>query len=158
MSIPNKDRHAYETLRGEKLSIGWLTEPEIKYLEDLKEAVDSGDDYFDLLKRVRDVNAMPLAEFGGKVTPEAVQTIFFQVAADIVERAGVQQGRSLAPGDNRLDPESKILSMSEAAKLIGKSRQAVHLALTRGKILGWRVGSAWIVDVKSALRYANLHP
>ena len=155
--LPNKDRHAYETLDGKTLSIGWLEEKQINYLEYLKKQVDAGSDYFDLLRAVRGVNAMPLKDFGGRVTPEACQSAFFRVAQDIVERAGIAQGRSLAADELRMDPNVAFMSLAEAGKLIGLSRAAIHLALTKGKILGWRVGTIWIVDRNSVLMYEKAH-
>jgi len=155
--VPNKDRHVYEMLNGEKLSIGWLEPSEIQYLERIKELADADDDYFTLLRMVRGREARTLTNFGGIVTPEACQSVFFRVASDIAERVGIRQGRSLLSEQLKLDPNASLLSMTETAKLIGKSRQMVHLALIKGKIRGWRVGAAWIVDAGSALRYAELH-
>jgi hypothetical protein len=153
----NKDQHTYEMMGGKILSVGWLEEKQIAVLENLKAAANRGADYFTLLEMVRGKNSPMLKDFGGQVTPEACQSIFFQVALDIVERAGVAQGRTLPAQETILDPNVPFLSLSETARLLGKSRAAIHLALTKGKIHGWRVGSAWIVDRASALRYGQKH-
>lgn len=155
--LANKNRHAYEMMDGEILSIGWLEEKQISYLENLQKQVKAGSDYFDLLRVIRGVNAMPLKSFGGRVTPQACQSVFFRVAQDIVERAGVAQGRSIASEELKLDPHAELVSMSEAAKLIKRSRTAIHLALTKGTIRGWQVGKAWIVDRNSVILYGKAH-
>lgn len=151
----NKDRHAYTLLSGQQLSLGRMGESELAYLNDLKAVADSGGNYFDLLREVRGPDSRVLADFGGQVTRGAAQATFFQVALDIVERLGIRQGRVLDPSENQVDSTAKFVGMSEAARLIGKSRQAVHVALQKGKILGWRVGvgNTWVVDLKSALEY-----
>jgi hypothetical protein len=156
-NLPNKDHHAYETLDGDVLSLGWLEEKQVAFLEYLKAAAGRGADYFALLALVRGQDSQVLKDFGGRVTPEACQSIFFRVALDIVERAGVAQGRTLPAQETTLDPGVPFLSLSETAKLLGKSRAAIHLALTKGKIRGWRVGAAWIVDRASAIVYGQKH-
>ena len=155
--LANKNRHAYEMMSGEILSIGWLEEKQIKILQNLKKSVDQEEDYFALLKMIRGPNSPMLKDFGGRVTPQACQSVFFRVAQDIVERAGVAQGRALAAEDLRLDPQAELVSMSEAAKLINRSRTAIHLALTKGAILGRQVGKAWIVDRNSVILYGKAH-
>jgi len=142
---------------GKTLSIGWLEKGQIKILENLKKAVDQGEDYFELLRTIRGQNSPMLKEFGGRLTPEAYQSVFFRVAQDIVERAGIAQGRALASEDLKMDPNMAFMSLAEAGKLIGLSRAAIHLALTKGNILGWRVGTIWIVDRSSVLKYAERH-
>lgn len=151
----NKDRNAYILLDGRQLSLGWLTAPEFHYLTKLKDRADADEDYFDLLREVRGSRSMALADFGGRVTRGAMQSLFFQVALDIVERAGIRQGRVLSPEEPKFDSTKKFVGMAQAARLIGMSRQAVHRVLQSGKILGWRIGegNTWVVDLESALRY-----
>lgn len=155
MTNANKDRHAYTLLDGRQISIGWLGRSELDYLEHLKARADANEDYFTLLKEVRGPESRVLADFGGQVTAGAAQSLFFQVALDIVERAGIRQRRVLNPAEVEIAEVKKFVGMAEAAKQIGMSRQAVHRALQSGKILGRRVGAGntWIVDLKSALRY-----
>lgn len=155
--LANKNRHAYEMMDGEILSIGWLEEKQVKILQNLRKDVDRGEDYFTLLRMIRGPNSPMLKDFGGRVTPQACQSVFFRVAQDIVERAGVAQGRSIASEELRLDPHAELVSMSEAAKLIKRSRTAIHLALTKGTIRGWQVGKAWIVDRNSVILYGKAH-
>jgi hypothetical protein len=152
-------RHAYTLLGGAQLSLGGLEGSELAYLERLKAKADANEDYFVLLREVRGRESVPLWNFHGQVTPEAAQSIFFQVALDIVERVGLRQGRVLDPAKALPEAAMRFVSIAEAARVIGMSRQAVHKALQNKKILGWlerRPGygaSTWLVDLESALRY-----
>lgn len=151
----NKDRNAYILLDGRQLSLGWLTASEFAYLTKLRDRANADEDYFELLREVRGPKSVALLDFGGKVTCGAAQSLFFQVAIDIVERAGIRQGCVLDPKEIQVDSTKKFVGMAQAARLIGMSRQAVHRVLQSGKILGWRVGdgNTWVVDLGSALRY-----
>ena len=159
MTEANKDRHAYTLLSGQQLSLGWLEESELAYLEGLKGKADEGEDYFVLLREVRGPESLALANFGGRVTHEAMQSLFFQVAIDIVERAGLRQGRVGDPAEAPIDGK-RFVGMAEAARSIGMSRQNVHRALQKGQIRGRRMGkgNTWIVDLESAIRYKKARP
>lgn len=159
MNDANRNRHPYTLLGGQQLSLGWLSEPELVYLEDLKSRAEEGADYFDLLREVRGTGSRVLASFGGQVTHQATQSLFFQVAADIVERVGLRQGRVVDPAEAPIDRQ-RFVGMAEAARLIGMSRQNVHRALQKGQIRGRRVGkgNTWVVDLESALRYKKSRP
>jgi len=149
----NKDKHAYELLTGERVSIGWLNEADLEWLEYLRAAVERGDDYFNMLKLVRGGRTLKGAK---KLTPEVTQSALFRVAADIVERAGIRQGYAIPPGSGLESPDEKpLVSISEAAEVIGLSRAAVHQALTRGKLRGWQVGSIWVIDHGSVIAYRD---
>ena len=45
----------------------------------------------------------------------------------------------------RQEWESSIISMTEAAELLGVSRQRVHVLLTNSQLEGFKVGNAWNV-------------
>jgi excisionase family DNA binding protein len=153
MVVANKDKHAYELLNGERISIGWLSERDMTFLEGLKVAWQQGDDYFELLRAVRGKNAYTF-KGAKKLTPEVAQSVLFRVAQDIVERAGIKQGVALPPGDGLEIPDNKPLcSISEAAEIIGVSRSAIHQSLTRGKLRGWMVGTIWVLARADVLAY-----
>ena len=153
--IANKDKHSYELLSGERVSLGWLNPTDMTFLEGLKAAVESGHDYFELLMGVRGKKAYPF-KGAAKLTPEIARSVLYRVAEDIVERAGIQQGHSIAPGSGPADPDEKpLVSLSEAAEIIGITRAGVHLALTKGRLKGWQVGKVWVLDKRSVQRYRD---
>ena len=151
--VANKDKHVYELLNGDRVSIGWLSEKDMVFLEGLKQAYKQGDDYFEMLRAVRGKNAYTLK---GEtcLTNKVAQSVLFRVASDIGERAGIKQGVSLHPDQGIGSPDDDVLcSMSEAAEIIGISRAAVHQALTKGKLRGWMVGTIWVLVRAEVLAY-----
>ncbi len=154
--IANKDKHAYQLLAGGQVSIGWLNKTDMDFLEDLKERIDDGESYFLLLELVRGADAYPLKGHP-KLTSEVAQSALFRVASDMVERAGIQQGFALPPGDDGLGmpDEQPLVSVSEAAEVIGITRAAVHQAMTKGKLRGYQVGSMWVLRRRSAEAYRD---
>jgi len=154
-AIANKDKHSYELLSGEKLSTGWLSENDNKWLEELKQNVANDDDYFILLRSVRGLGAYPL-KGAERLTPEVAQSVLFRVAQDIVERTGIRQGYSLPPGSGLEDIGNKdLLSTPEAAEIIGITRAGIHHALINGRLRGWKVGSGWVLLRADVLRYRD---
>ena len=152
-AIANKDKHVYTLVSGEKISTGWLNEHEKRWLKELQEDAEKGDDYFMLLRAVRGLGARPLRG-APRLTHKIAQSAFFRIAEDIVERAGIRQGVSLPP-----DPElgsmdgRKLVSAPEAAEIIGLTRAALHRALVDGRIRGWKVGAMWVLSRADVLKY-----
>jgi len=67
------------------------------------------------------------------------------VAGDIIDLAGVRQGYLLAPLATGVGNADELVSLGEAAGLLGISRAAVHQALSEGRLQGERVGNAWAI-------------
>ena len=51
--------------------------------------------------------------------------------------------------------ENSILSLTDAAKMLGVSRQRVHILLQTGQLEGFKVGNTWIVYRKSVENRQN---
>jgi excisionase family DNA binding protein len=146
-----KQRHPYTLLSGEEVFLGWLEKPEIEFLEGLKAGAGEGESYFALLEDVRGKEAYPLRPYDGVVTEEAEQSIFFRVANDIVQRAGIAQKRIIRPRDT-LDIKN-IITAGQACEILDITRSGINFLLTRGKIKGWKLGKLWLVDRASAEQY-----
>lgn len=141
-------------LSGEVLGLSKLTEEERRYIHGLSGDADDGADYFDLLRRVKGPKALPLR--GGPITPAIAASVVYRVAHDIADRVGIKQGYLLAPGvaeSARVDRRADLLSLTEAADLIGITRPAAHQAVTEGRLPGRRVGNAWIIAKQDAESY-----
>ena len=140
----------HRLISGEILDLSGLEHDERRYLNQLTE--DSKEcDYFDLLRKVKGPDALPLR--GAPVTPTIIANLVYRVAHDIADRVGIHQGYLLAPGVARsLDVEAgtSLLSLTEAAELIGISRPATHQALVEERLAGQRVGRAWVVKESDA--------
>jgi hypothetical protein len=136
----------HKLLTGETLNLSKLTEEEQAFLRRLAKDAKGGADYFDLLRRVKGPKALPLR--GGPITPAIATSVLYRVAHDIADRVGVEQGYLLAPDISRsveANGTGDLLSLTEAADLIGITRPAAHQALTEERLKGRRVGNAWVV-------------
>jgi len=144
--MTTKDTKTYELLSGERLDLSQVTESDWTYLQELSTDAREGADYFDLLRRVKGPES-PLLD-GGRITKALVRSAVYRVAHDIADRVGIKQGYLLAPDVERpatLGSPEKLLSLTEAAELIGISRPATHQALVEGRLPGQKVGNAWVV-------------
>ncbi|MGH9323479.1 MAG: helix-turn-helix domain-containing protein [Vicinamibacteria bacterium] len=136
----------HKLLDGEVVDASGFSEAEHRFLKELAEDGRRGAEYFDLLRRVKGPGALPLR--GGRLTPRIARSPFYRVAHDVADRVGIEQGYLLAPDVERpvgRRVESDLLSLTEAAELIGISRPAAHQALVEGRLKGQRVGNAWVV-------------
>jgi hypothetical protein len=136
----------HELLSGEKLSLGGLTNEERTFLHRLASDAKRDADYFDLLRRVKGPEAFPLR--GGPITPAIAASVLYRVAHDIADRNGIEQGYLLPPDVAKpveLKGGRDLLSLTEAAELIGITRPAAHQALVEERLRGQRVGNAWVV-------------
>lgn len=145
----------HKLLSGNVVQLEGLTSEEAKFLEELQADAGRKDaDYFELLRRVKGPDAVPLR--GGRITPEVSRSALYLAAHDIVDRIGIEQGYVLAPDIKVEVPEDRaLLSLTEAAELIGISRPATHQALVEKRLVGWRVGNAWVVDKVDAERFVR---
>ena len=133
-------------LTGEMLNLANLTDDERAFLGGLAKDAKAGADYFDLLRRVKGPKAIPLR--GGPITPSIVASVLYRAAHDIADRVGIEQGYLLAPGVGRsveANGNEDLLSLTEAADLIGITRPAAHQALTENRLNGRRIGNAWVI-------------
>jgi len=135
----------YELITGEVVDLAGLTEAEREFLQRLSADATAGVDYFELLRRVKGPDAVPLR--GGPITPAIARSALYRAAHDVADRVGIEQGYLLAPDVDTSGVErgDDLVSMTEAAGLIGISRPATHQALVEGRLRGQRVGNAWIV-------------
>lgn len=134
----------YELLSGEVLSLSGLADAAREFLNELSEDAARGVDYFDLLRRVKGPQALPLR--GGPITPAIAASALYRVAHDIADRIGIKQGYLLAQDVTRpLDAAADLLSLTEASELVGITRPATHQALLERRLSGQRVGNAWVV-------------
>ena len=136
----------YKLSTGDILDLSGLTGEEHVYLEELSKDAKDRAEYFELLRRVKGPGALPLR--GGPITPSVATSVIYRVAHDIVDRVGIDQGYLLAPelaGTEITLGTLDLLSMTEAAELIGISRPATHQALKEERLRGQRVGNAWVV-------------
>lgn len=69
---------------------------------------------------------------------------------DIVERVGIAQGKLAPPTDAA---PAQLLSVSEAARLLEVSRQAINDAIARGALKAQRIGRGWVLQLAELRAY-----
>jgi excisionase family DNA binding protein len=152
---------SYELLTGERIDAAAFDQREEDFIRKLSADAESGADYFDLLKRVKGPDAFPLR--GGRITAAVARSPLYRIAHDVADRVGIVQGYLLDPKVDRsvVQPNAELLSLTEAAGLIGITRPAAHQALAEKRLVGQRVGNAWVVrrsDVETFMRARSARP
>lgn len=145
----------YKLLSGETLDLSKLPKADIEFLLDLSRRAME-EDYFSLERAVCGPGAYSL-KGSRRVTREVHATPLFRAAEDIVDRVGIRQG-ALAPdrGDERALTE-EIVSISEAAKMLGITRSAVIKAAQTGRLKGKKIGHTWALLRRSVESYKVAH-
>ncbi len=142
----------YELLNGETLDLSSLPKQDVEFLLDLMQRAIKDEDYFDLERRVCGQGAYPL-KGGARVTCELHDSPLFRAAEDVVDRVGIRQGMLMPdPGDARV-PTEDIVSVTEAADVLGITRSAVIKAAQAGRIKGKKIGHTWALLCRSVDSY-----
>jgi excisionase family DNA binding protein len=138
----------YELTNGEVLDLSRLASKERSYLDELAADAAKGAAYFDLLLRVKGPGALPSK--GGMVTSEVLTSTVYRVAQDIVQRVGIVQGKLRPPSDAA---PAQLLSVPEAARLVGVTRQALNDAIARDRLPAQRVGGTFVLKLDDVRAY-----
>jgi excisionase family DNA binding protein len=142
----------YQLLNGEGFDLSGLPREDMEFLFALMRRAMEDEDYFSLERAVCGSGAYPL-KGGARVTREIHDSLLFQVAEDIADRAGIRQGiLAPDPGDERV-PMEDIVSVTEAAKFLGVTRSAVIKAAQVGRIKGKKIGNTWTLLRRSVDGY-----
>jgi excisionase family DNA binding protein len=133
------------------MSLADLSDAERAYIDELEVAAAApGASFFSLRGRVAGSGAFPTRAAGGWVTPAVMGSTVFRVAQDIVDRLGIAQGK-LGPPTNAAP--AQLLSVSEAARLIGVSRQAINASIMRKAVPAQKIGRDWILRLEDVRAY-----
>ena len=147
---------SYRLLDGEKLDLRESGGRERAFLRDLEKMVDEGVSYFEVYRTAIGPGSPAL---GGRnrVDRERVTSPLYRAARDIALRAGIKQGLILAPEheSRRADVprDATMISVAQAADLIGISRAAVYKAIEKGTLGATHVGNVTLVERASAHAY-----
>ncbi len=87
-----------------------------------------------------------------RVTTRVSSEPLYRVANDIFIRLAIRQGRMGATETDDV-PVDDVVSVSEAASMLGVSRAAVIKALKRGRFQGRKIGKTWVLVRRSVERY-----
>lgn len=146
----------YRLLDGRTVDLRGLTARERAFLTDLRKMVRADISYFEI-ERVALGPGSPALGGRNRVDERIVEMPIYLAAEDIATRAGIEQGLLLAPEHEPkredVPPERSMISVIQAAQLIGVSRTAIYKAIERGTLRATRVGNVTVVDRTSAVTY-----
>ena len=146
----------YTLLDGRHLSLTGLDARERAFLADIEKMVRQGISYFEVYRAAVGPGSVAL---GGRnrLDRKIAESPLYLAAVDLATRAGIKQGLVLAPEHEHerasAPADGSMISVAQAADLIGISRAAVYKAIGKGAVRTRRIGNVTIVDRKSAAEY-----
>lgn len=146
----------YTLLDGRHLSLTGLDARERAFLADIEKMIRQGISYFEVYRTAVGPGSVAL---GGRnrIDRKIAESPLYLVAVDFATRAGIKQGLVLAPEHEHeragAPTDGSMISVAQAADLIGISRAAVYKAIEKGALRTRRIGNVTIVDRKSAAEY-----
>lgn len=146
----------YKLLDGRRLSLSGLAARERAFLADIEKMVRQGISYFEICRAAVGPGSVAL---GGRnrIDRKTAESPLYLVAVDLATRAGIKQGLVLAPEHEHeraaAPTDGSMISVAQAADLIGISRAAVYKAIEKGALRTQRIGNVTIVDRSSAAEY-----
>ncbi len=148
----------FKLLDGTMVDLRGLGSREQSFLRDLKKMVREGVSYFELYRTAVGPGS-PALEGRNRIDQRLARSPLYLTARDIATRAGIDQGLVLAPEceDARAaaSTDGSMMSVAQAAKVIGISRAAVYKAIDRGTLEAQRIGNVTVVPRSSALEYRD---
>ena len=146
----------YRLLDGQTVDLRGLTPREKSFLADLRRMIRDEIDFFEI-ERAAIGPGSPALGGGNRVDERLARTALYLAAEDIATRAGIEQGLILAPEHESKRAAARadrsMISVAQAADLIGVSRTAVYKAVEKGTLLAERIGNVTVVNYASALTY-----
>ncbi len=146
----------YTLLDGRETTLADLGARERVFLADIEKMVRQGISYFEIYRAAVGPGS---AALGGRnrIDRHIAESPLYLVAVDLATRAGIKEGLILAPehAHERANAPagSSMISVAQAADLIGISRAAIYKAIERGALRVRRIGNVTVVDRKSAAEY-----
>jgi hypothetical protein len=146
----------YTLLDGRHVNLAALSPRERAFIADLEKLVRQGINYFEIYRAAVGPGSVAL---GGRnrIDRERAESPLYLVAVDLATRAGIKQGLILAPEheDERAEAptDGSMISVAQAADLIGISLAAVYKAIEKGALRVRRIGNVTVVDRESATEY-----
>jgi hypothetical protein len=148
-----KKRHLVD---GRSLDLGALDARQRAFLADLDKMARQGVSYFEIYRTALGPGS-PALQGRGRVDRRLAESPLYLAAHDIATRAGIDQGLILAPRYERerskAPTDGSMISVTQAAALIGITRAAVYKAIERRALAALHIGNVTVVDRKAALAY-----
>jgi hypothetical protein len=147
----------YVLLDGRTVPLGSLAARERAFLADLGKMKRQGVDYFEIYRTALGPGS-PALEGHNRVNRQLIESPFYLAARDIATRAGIEQGLIVAPEYEeewaaKAPRDFSMISVTQAATLIGITRAAVYKAIEKKAIASLRIGNVTVVNRASAVEY-----
>ncbi|MBI2841530.1 MAG: helix-turn-helix domain-containing protein [Acidobacteria bacterium] len=145
--------HAHKLLDGRTLRLGELSRSELDFLATLRRMTTEGVSFFEI-ERFAIGPGSPALRGRSTVNASVVESALYLAARDIATRAGIEQKLILAPEHERerrsIPADGSLISVTQAANLVGMTRQAVHQAINSKKLIIHHYGNVILVERASA--------
>ncbi len=146
----------YSLLSGKEVDLTMFDERERRFLDDLLAMGKSGVSYFEVYRMAIGPGSIAL-QGRNQVNHRILSSELYQLARDIATRIGIDQGRILAPEHeaerDNLPRDFKMVSVAQAAELIGITRAAVYKAIKTNKLRAHKIGNVTVVDKAAAVAF-----
>lgn len=133
----------------------------VAFVRDLERMAREGVSYFEVYRTALGPGSPAL---GGRsrIDRRIAESPLYRVSRDIATRVGIRQGLVLAPEHEQeratAPANSSMMSVAQAAELMGISRAAVYKAVNRGAIKSMRYGNVTVVERASVIAYRATRP
>jgi len=145
-------------LDGHPVDLGTLDARQRAFLIDLEKLGRQGVSYFEIYRVALGPGSLAL-QGRTRVDRKLAGSPLYLAAQDIATRAGIEQGLILAPEHERERPkaptDSSMISVTQAAALIGITRAAVYKAIENKALPALHIGNVTVVDREAAVAYKN---
>jgi excisionase family DNA binding protein len=142
----------YELMNGETVDLSRISKEAQDYLDGIETDAATGASYFDLELRVKGPAAFTTRQTKGFVTADVIRDPVYRVANDLVARTGIRQGKLAPPRDAK---PAELLSVPEAAKLVGTTRQNLNAAIAREALAAEKIGGTYVVKLTDLRAYKD---
>ena len=143
-------------LDGRSVDLGTLDARQRAFLADLDKMARQGVSYFEIYRAALGPGS-PALQGRGRVDRKLAESPLYLVAQDIAMRAGIEQGLILAPRyeheRSKAPTDSSMISVTQAAALIGVTRAAVYKAIEKKALATLHIGNVTLVDRQAAREY-----
>jgi excisionase family DNA binding protein len=145
-----------QLVEGGTIDLGDLDVRKRAFLADLEKMKRQGVSYFEIYRAAVGPGS-PALDGRSRVDRKTADSSVYLAARDIATRAGIEQGLILAPDhvETRANApaNASMISVTQAAELIGITRAAVYKAIGKHALEALRIGNVTVVNRASALRY-----
>jgi hypothetical protein len=145
-------------LDGRTVELGTLDARQRAFLADLDKMERQGISYFEIYRTALGPGSLAL-QGRSRVDRKLAESPLYLAAQDLATRAGIAQGLILAPEHARerakAPVDGSMISVTQAAALIGITRAAVYKAIERQALAALRLGNVTVVNREAALAYRD---